>query len=40
MSEEKKFNLTTAQAYETAGTKYILTEEDKANSKFGKLVFE
>ena len=36
---EKKFDLTKAEAY--AGTSnYILTAEQKASSKFGKLVFE
>lgn len=37
--EEKKFDLTKAEAY--AGTNnYILTEDAKEKSKFGKLVFE
>ena len=40
MAEEKKkkFNLLDIEAY-AGPRKYILTEEDKAESKFGKLVF-
>ncbi len=38
MAEEKKFNLLNIQESDVP-IRYILTEEEKANSNFGKLVF-